>query len=366
MTGSFPLSPGQRLSQRFYERVVLPRIAGVLGQTPHAAALLGDGSEVLGFDDVVSTDHDFGPRVSLFIPVGMDPNPILSAMEDLPRRFEGFPTAYGDPDLHTGTVTHHVEVTTAAAFFTRQLGYDPADGMTTAHWLLAPTQLLATLTCGVVFADHDEELKQRRAALQWYPKDLWRYVLAAGWLRVSQEAPFIGRTGATGDDLGSALVASRVARDLMRLAFLLERRWAPYSKWLGRAFGDLSLATELTEPLHRALHATSWRDRETALCQAASTLIAATSRLELATAVDTTPRRFYDRDITVVAAQELANNLAASIRDAELRQLIDTLGVRNDGVCRLPGAIDQVIDSVEVLTSPERRMATAALLGLAQ
>ncbi len=358
------LSPGQRLSQRFYEHAVLPRIAGVLGDTPHAAALLGDGSEVLGFDDEISRDHDFGPRVSLFIPPHMDRRPIFSAVESLPERFEGLPTAYHDRDSRAEALSHHVEVTTTPEFFTRQLGYDPADGMTLRRWLLTPTQLLATLTAGVVFADHVGELKRRRAALRWYPDDIWRYVLAAGWLRVSQEAPFVGRAGATGDDLGSAVITGRIVRDLMRLAFLVERRWAPYSKWLGRAFGELPIASQLIEPLRQAMRATSWRERETLLCDAAGVLIGATNRHELAPAVDPAPCRFYDRDIRVVRAEELANMLADTVRESQLRHLIDHCGARVDGVYRLPGAIDQVIDSVEVLTCTERSQAAAAVLGL--
>nr|WP_308222325.1 DUF4037 domain-containing protein [Frankia sp. AgB32] len=39
-----------------------------------------------------------------------------------------------------------------------------------------------------------------RRVLAWYPDDVWRCVLAAGWLRVSQEEPFVGRTGGCGDD----------------------------------------------------------------------------------------------------------------------------------------------------------------------
>lgn len=55
---------GRELSQRFYAEVVRPTIDPVLGDAPYAAAMLGDGSDVLGYDDDVSPDHDFGPESS--------------------------------------------------------------------------------------------------------------------------------------------------------------------------------------------------------------------------------------------------------------------------------------------------------------
>ena len=55
---------GIELSRRYYLSAVAPGLAGV----PHAAALLGPGSEVLGYDDGVSPDHDFGERVQIFYP----------------------------------------------------------------------------------------------------------------------------------------------------------------------------------------------------------------------------------------------------------------------------------------------------------
>ncbi|WP_243407981.1 DUF4037 domain-containing protein, partial [Frankia canadensis] len=182
---------------------------------------------MLGFDDEVSTDHDFGPRVQLFVPPDVDTTPIDVALQRLPVRFDGFPVVYPDSDRYDGRPHHQVEVTTARAFFVGRLGVDPADGMALADWLLAPTQILASLTAGVVLHDPLDLLAARRRALAWYPDDVWRYVLAAGWLRVSQEEPFIGRTGGRGDDLGSRLLTARMARDLVRIAFLLERRWAP-------------------------------------------------------------------------------------------------------------------------------------------
>ncbi|HET6534067.1 MAG TPA: DUF4037 domain-containing protein [Actinoplanes sp.] len=312
---------GIELSRRYYRTEVAPGLAGVR----HAAALLGDGSEVLGFDDEVSTDHDFGPRVQIFI-----------------------------PDRHT-----------VAGFFRDRLGFDPGAGVRVADWLLTPTQILAGLTRGAVFHDPDGELARYRAALAWYPDDVWRYALAAGWLKVAQEEAFIGRTGSTGDHLGSQLVTARLARELVRLAFLVERRWAPYGKWLGRACTELTLSAEVGPLLSGALGAAHWRQREQLIGTAGGIVAAATNTLGLAPAVDPAPRQFYDRDIRVLGADRFTVALCREITDPVLRAVIDRVGRRAGVVGRLPGTIDQAADSTDVLTSPARFRAAAPMLGLA-
>ena len=41
----------------------------------------------------------------------------------------------------------------------------------------------------------------------------------------------------------AALIAARLVRDVMRLAFLMEREYPPYPKWFGTAFSGLHSAT---------------------------------------------------------------------------------------------------------------------------
>ena len=61
---------GLDLARQFYEDAVRP----LVGELPHSAALIGPGSEVLGFDTARSTDHDWGPRLLLFLrPAGSRP-----------------------------------------------------------------------------------------------------------------------------------------------------------------------------------------------------------------------------------------------------------------------------------------------------
>jgi hypothetical protein len=340
---------GIELSRRFYASAVAP----LLGDVRHAAALLGDGSEVLGYDDDVSPDHDFGPRVQVFLAPDADQGAVRAALAGMSARFEDDP------------VDAQVELAVPAAYFGRTVGADPAEGMGLADWLLTPTQRFLALTAGAVFHDPDGWLTRRRTALAWYPDDVWRYVLAASWLRVSQEEAFVGRTGATGDELGSRVLAARLVRDLARLAFLVHRRWAPYGKWFGRAFADLPIAPDLGVHLGAALAATEWREREASVGRAASLLATATNELGLAEPVDPAVRQFYTRDIHVLGADRLVIGLTAAITDPQLCALLDRLG-RNprSGVGVLPGAIDQAVDSVEVLTRPDRCRAMAPVLGL--
>src|SRR5579864_4920750 len=58
---------GIELSRRFYEDLVRPWLADAAPGLRHAAALMGYGSELLGFDDAMSQDHNWGPRAQLFV-----------------------------------------------------------------------------------------------------------------------------------------------------------------------------------------------------------------------------------------------------------------------------------------------------------
>ena len=58
----------------------------------------------------------------------------------------------------------------------------------------------------------------------------------------------MARTAEVGDETGSAVTAGRLVRDAMRLALLLDRRSAPYQKWLGTAFAETPMTSQCTSP----------------------------------------------------------------------------------------------------------------------
>jgi hypothetical protein len=154
------------------------------------------------------------------------------------------------------------------------------------------------------------------------------------------------------------VLAARLVRDLVRLAYVIERRYPPYAKWFGRGFADLALAATVGPHLDAALGASAWREREAALCAAASRLCEATNALGLAAPVDCAPRQFFDRDIRVVDAGGLAESLTGAITDPALLAVLERLNGRQ------VGGIDHVTDSVDVLEVPAHCRAAAPLLGL--
>jgi hypothetical protein len=58
---------GVRLGGLFYEGAVRPVVVSEGAGLVHSAALIGYGSEVLGYDTPLSTDHEWAPRLLLFL-----------------------------------------------------------------------------------------------------------------------------------------------------------------------------------------------------------------------------------------------------------------------------------------------------------
>lgn len=142
---------------------------------------------------------------------------------------------------------HRVTVTTVKRLLLDLLGTnDDPEQWDTSRWLTTPRQSLLEFTGGPVYRDDVGELSAARTALAWYPHDLWLYVMSGRWQRIAQIESFVGRAAEAEDDLGSQVLVSRIADDVMHLALLQQRAYAPYPKWLGTAStqhqenGDLS------------------------------------------------------------------------------------------------------------------------------
>jgi hypothetical protein len=358
---------GIELAGRFYREAVRPILDADFPGLPHAAALLGPGSEVLGFDDEVSADHHFGPRGLLFLREDDHPR-VAGAIAErlrhrLPHDFLGWPTSFAEPRpddpgtrhlsaATSGPVEHLVHVVTVRSFLRRNLGHDPHQPLTPVDWLLFPSQLLLAVTSGAVFHD-DIGLEDARARLAFYPHDVWLYLMAASWSRIGEEEHLTGRAGQVGDEIGSMLIAARLVRDVMRLCFLIERAYAPYPKWYGTAFARLRTAAELIPILERVLRGPTWVERDPALGQAYAVVARLHNELGVTEPLPATPGRFWGRPFTVIHGDRFAAALRARITDPAVRGLPSGIG-----------GIDQWSDSTEVHESAALRARLRAVHGL--
>lgn len=352
---STPFIPGLELARLFYTEAVKPFLDQRFPGLPHTAALIGPGSEVLGFDSPRSVDHDWGPRMQIFVDddaadAGLPAQLTELLAVQLPGKFRGYPTVFARSLDHSRGLAHQVEVAGLRGWLRGALGFDPLAPITLADWLATPCQVLAEITGGVVFHDGlaaaGPGLTAARTRLRWYPRDVWLYVMACQWQRLSQEEPFPGRCAETGDELGSMVVTARLIRDLMRLVLLAERRYPPYSKWLGTAFAGTPAGRAMQPQLTAAMSAPGWPDRERHLCEAYESAARLHNSLAVTPPLDPAVRpTFYERPYRVLDAGRFVSALREQIRDEHVRSL------------PLTGAVDQFVDSTDAVGSRALRRA---------
>jgi len=336
---------GTDLARRYYSDLVRPILAERFARLPYAAGRLGSGSDVLGLDDETSRDHDWGLRMSLFVPADAVSDVDRELERQLPETYEGLPIRFA----FTGRTErrHHVDVASVSEFLDAHLGFDPRTDPSVANWLSLTGQAALEVTAGPVFVDTDGGLTAARHALKWYPDDLWRYILACDWIRLTQELPLMSRAADVGDETGSRIIAARLTQITMHLAFMLERCWPPYAKWFGTSFAHLASAKELGEALNRTLRADDDADRRSGLASALESLLREQNRLGLTTATQAVVP-FWDRP-HIHPNPEIVT------------QLLE--GITQPGAENLPygrGSAEQRTDNADILVDPSARAGLVA------
>ena len=224
--------PGRELSRLFYVEAVKPLLDAEFPDLRYDAALIDSGSEVLGFDTEMSRDHHWGPRLSIFVSAADYPqvaDAIRATMgRGLPYHFRGYSTSFepipGEQgtlrfvERSAGEISHRVTVGVLRDFVGGYLGFDVSGDDQRRRLADLPSAKAAHDHAGGGLSRGLGEVDALRARLDYYPRDVWLYLLAAQWMRISQEEPFVGRTGDVGDELGSRVIAARLIRDVMLLA----------------------------------------------------------------------------------------------------------------------------------------------------
>lgn len=332
-----PFKPGLTICREFYEKGVKPIMEADFPEVRYAAGLIGSGSEVLGFDTALSTDHDWRPRVFIFLSdedrekYGAEIEATIK--KKTPPTFQGYITKAGD---NVQDPRNRI-VYSVNSYFKEYLQRDAQAGMKPIDWLTMPEQRLLSVIKGDVFHDDVGELTAVREKLAYYPRDVWLYLLASQWAKISQEEPFVGRTGDVGDELGSQILAARLVREIMKLCFLMEKQYAPYIKWFGTAFSRLSCAKKLEPIFQKVMHSSSWKEREQHLSEAYEIVAEMHNALAITEPMSTKVTDFHDRPYMVIHGDHFSAEIMKGVQDAKIKSL------------PMFGSVDQFVDSTDIL-----------------
>ncbi len=218
---------GLELSRRYFDEAGLPLIKEHLPDVlPHLAAGLAGGSQAHGSDDEHSRDHGWGPRFFVWLPEDafrQFVDPLHRALADLPDEFLGFAAGKAIVETIDAAITRDVGVATA-----------PENAL---DWLRLPEESLFEVTHRPVFHDGPGEVTRRFEAFARYPEDVWRKRLSACLAWMSEwGVKHLRRSEVREDVVTVGYHWSQFATYAMKAGFLLNRRYAPYHKWLYRHF----------------------------------------------------------------------------------------------------------------------------------
>lgn len=233
---------GLKLSRLYFEEYGLPMIREKFPKYEDriAAGLVGPGSECFGFDDAISRDHDFGPGFCIWL-TKEDYKKIGKALQKeydrLPKEFMGYAR------LDTQNAGKRVGVFSIRKFYKDILGFKGAVD-TDEKWLYTDDEKFAHAVNGEVFVDGPGVFTEMRKQIQkYYPDRVWRRKIARCAALMSQTGQYNHpRMLRRGDTVSASVYLADFCRETMRMMYLLNRRFAPYSKWLYRGLEEFENA----------------------------------------------------------------------------------------------------------------------------
>lgn len=341
---------GLDLNEGYYHDVIKPLLKNHYPELNYSAGLIGYGSDVLGYDTAISMDHNWGPRLVLFLSES-DLEKYHGRLDELfraelPYTYKGFPTNFSNPgedgtqrmkEVNCKPISHLIRITSASEFLKGSIGRDNLDGLQLTDWLQFTQQGLIEITEGKVFYDGLGTLEKIRGDLNFYPDDVLRLKLAALWQYISNEEAFIGRNIDIGEELGARLIASRIVNALMKICFYTERKYIPYSKWFSKAFNNLKCSEELSPIFTKILSCDDVSIVEGLICEGYQKVIALQNNLNICKGVELKVQSYYGRPYKVVFTEEVVEALKNSIEDSYLK------GVNIDSV-----SLIECVDGVDL------------------
>jgi len=324
---------GLELNKYFYLEAVKPILDKYFPKLSYSAARIGYGSDVLGFDTLRSTDHDWGPRLELFLSEkdfdSLKEEISIKLSEKLPKEFMGYPTHYRIADdgvkiiesFGNGNIKHNIEIYTTKSFFKEFLGINPFEELSEINWLALPEQRLLAVTSGAIYHNDLRDLTTAREKFKYYPQNVWLHLLRKQWSILAEESPYPGRAAEIKDEIGSHILTINQISKVMKLCFLIEKRYAPYNKWFTFAFSKLNSSTKLLPTIKKIITSIEWLQQEKYLIEAYSLVAQLHNNLKITEPIDVKVKTFHDRPYLIINFDDFIDKIGEKIpEDSPLKK----------------------------------------------
>lgn len=244
---------GMELSEKFYLEFGEPMIREKFPEYEDriAIGLVGEGSECFGFDDELSKDHDFGAGFYMWV----SKETYAQIGSRLREEYEKLPKTYmGIRRIETKQGKNRTGVWEIREFYRQFLGLDHLPE-TETEWFYTEEEMLAEAVNGKVFRDEEGIFTSyRNALMKYYPDKVWLKKIAQELALFSQSGQYnYFRLLQRNDKIGAALSLRLFVEHAMNLAYLLNRRYAPYYKWKAKGMQYFTRLSDLHEMLERLL-----------------------------------------------------------------------------------------------------------------
>lgn len=215
-----------------------------------AVGLAGRGSQCFGFDDDISRDHDFEPGFCLWLTDADD----IAIGVPLAREYRALFGGASGASSALGTAG--VGVMRISDFYRPYTGTGKAPE-TWQDWLYLPSHALAEAANGEVFRDELGEFSRIRDSIaNGMPEDVRRKKLASRLIFMAQSGQYnYSRCLRHGEEGAAMLALCEFVKNAAEAVYLLNRRHAPYYKWLLRGMRDLPRMAALADALEFLLTA---------------------------------------------------------------------------------------------------------------
>ncbi len=266
------------VSRDFFFNIVKPILEGNFPAELEQAAMgvFGHGSEALGLDDELSSDHHWGLRIDALLPEPIfreragQIKAVVSA--NLPDHYRGHPLR----EAHVagaGLAPESME-----DFLSRTIGIAHAP-QTYSEWLAIPEEDIIHVINGEVWHDPTGRFSAVRAVFNGYYPEPVRLRRIAHWCRFfsGMGTYAFNRALLRHNEFYALTRLANALRLGIQLAFLLDKRYFPYDKWLLVYLGRLPRLGAPLLPLveEAASLATLWPAKLALLHQMADVLDAA-------------------------------------------------------------------------------------------